>query len=602
MAVNSKIGGQAVMEGIMMRNADQYAIAVRKPDQEIEVKTEDVKGAGREKAFLKIPIVRGVYSFISSMVTGISCLMYSSTFFEEEEEEDLSALSEEELVKREEKKKKEEKVFVTGTLILAVALAVGIFMALPYFLMHLMERWITAAWALSLFESIIRIVIFMVYIILISRMKDIQRTFMYHGAEHKCINCVEHGLPLNVDNVMKSSRFHKRCGTSFLFFVIIVSAVLLMLVQAKTHLMRIVIRILLIPVIAGISYELIRLAGSSDNRFVNWMSKPGLAIQKLTTREPDRSMAEVAIAAVEAVFDWRAFLKKEFDLDVPRMTYRMAVSHAAKELAAAGVPEPSAAARKLAFFVNGIGLREYARDTDTIMTDSKRLVLEGLIERCKNGEPVQYVTGSADFYGRSFEVNANVLIPRFDTENLVKAALDRTEDGAEVLDLGTGSGCILITLCLEKKLKGTGVDISKEALAAAKKNAQTLGASCEFMESDLFSNVKGYFDTIVSNPPYIRTGEIAGLETQVRDHEPVTALDGGADGLDYYRRIIPEAKDHLKENGWLCLEIGFDQGEAVSGMLADAGYEEIGILADLAGNDRVAVGKMPGPESGEDDV
>ena len=587
-AVNSRIGGQAVMEGIMMRNEDRYAIAVRKPDQEIDIKVEKVKGAGSEKAWLKIPIIRGVYSFISSLVTGISCLMYSSTFFEEEEEkEDLSALSQEELKKREEKKKKEEKAFMTGTLVLAVALAVGIFMALPYFLMHLMERWIHSTWGLSLFESIIRVVIFMIYLILISRMKDIQRTFMYHGAEHKCINCVEHGLPLNVENVMKSSRFHKRCGTSFLFFVIIVSAVLLMLIQAETHLMRIVIRILLIPVIAGISYEIIRFAGSSNSKIVNLLSKPGLAIQNLTTREPDESMAEVAIAAVEAVFDWRAFLKKEFDLNVPKYTYRMAVSHAANELRQARVPEASAAARALVYHVCGIGLKEYAERNETILTDTKRLELEGLILRCAKGEPVQYVTGKADFYGRSFAVNPDVLIPRFDTENLVKAALERTPEGADVLDIGTGSGCIIITMCLEKVINGTGADISEAALKTAKKNAKTLGADCTFVQSNLFENIQETYDVIVSNPPYIRSEEISSLDVQIREHEPHQALDGGKDGLDYYRKIVPGAKNHLKDGGTLCLEIGYDQAEAVGEILSKNGFMNIEIIQDIAGLDRV---------------
>ena len=309
---SSNIGGQAVMEGIMMRNQDQYSIAVRKPDQEIEVKVEPYKSVINCKPLLKIPVIRGVFNFIDSLVVGIKCLMYSATFYEEEEDAAKQEMTEEEKKAREEKEKKEEKAMMTGTLIFSIVIAVAVFMMLPYFLTNLFRQVITSKWAISLLESLVRVAIFLGYLLLVSRMKDIQRTFMYHGAEHKCINCIEHGLELNVENVMKSSRLHKRCGTSFLFFVIIVSAVFLMFIQVESHVWRIVIRLLLVPVIAGVSYEIIRLAGRSENPVVNLLSKPGMALQKLTTREPDESQAEVAIAAVEAVFDWRAFLKENF--------------------------------------------------------------------------------------------------------------------------------------------------------------------------------------------------------------------------------------------------------------------------------------------------
>ena len=208
---------------------------------------------------------------------------------------------------------------MTGTLIFSIVIAVAVFMMLTYFLTNLLRQVIASKWIISLLESIVRVVIFLGYLLLVSRMKDIQRTFMYHGAEHKCINCIEHGLELNVENVMKSSRLHKRCGTSFLFFVIIVSAVFLMFIQVESHVWRIVIRLLLVPVIAGVSYEIIRLAGRSENPLVNLLSKPGMALQKLTTKEPDETQAEVAIAAVEAVFDWRTFLKENYGYQAEEM-------------------------------------------------------------------------------------------------------------------------------------------------------------------------------------------------------------------------------------------------------------------------------------------
>lgn len=302
------------MEGIMMRNGEKYSIAVRKPDQEIEVRVEPYKSVIDCKPLQKIPIIRGVVSFIDSLVVGIKCLMYSATFYEEEEEEDKEKkeLTEEEKRAQEEKEKKQEKALMTGTLIFSVVIAVAVFMMLPYFLSNLFRNLTDSRWVLSLVESAVRVIIFLGYLFLVSRMKDIQRTFMYHGAEHKCINCIEHGLELNVENVMKSSRLHKRCGTSFLFFVIIVSIIFLMFIQVESHVWRIVVRLLLVPVIAGVSFEIIRLAGRSDNPVVNLLSKPGMALQKLTTREPDEAQAQVAIAAVEAVFDWKTFLQDNF--------------------------------------------------------------------------------------------------------------------------------------------------------------------------------------------------------------------------------------------------------------------------------------------------
>ena len=316
---SSNIGGQAVMEGIMMRHDKIYSVAVRKPDERIEVKVEPYKPVINVPVLMKIPIIRGFLSFLDSLVIGIRTLMYSATFFEDEEdlkkrEDEKASMTPEQLAEAERKEKKEENMLMAGTLLFSLVIAVAVFMVLPYFVTNFLRKVTEQEWIIALSESIMRVLIFLVYLIIISRMKDIQRTFMYHGAEHKCINCVEHGLELNVENVLKSSRLHKRCGTSFLFFVVIVSAVVLMFVHAESHVMRIVIRLCLIPVIAGISYEIIRLAGRSDSAFVNLLSKPGLALQKLTTREPDASQAEVAIAAVEAVFDWREYLRENFGI------------------------------------------------------------------------------------------------------------------------------------------------------------------------------------------------------------------------------------------------------------------------------------------------
>lgn len=304
---SSGIGGQAVLEGIMMKNKDKYAVAVRKPNQEIEVCVKEYKGITKGNKILNLPFIRGVFNFIDSLIIGMSTLMFSAEFYEEEETEE---------VKKGDKvadslfKEKAESAIMTITVIVAALIAIGLFVVLPSIASDLIKKYfhIISYTIISLIEGLIRITLFLIYIFLISRMKDIQRTFMYHGAEHKCINCIEHGMELNVDNVLKSSRLHKRCGTSFLFLVMAISIIFFILIPVQQPVMKIVVRILMIPVIAGVSYEVLRFAGQHEGKLVDIVSAPGMALQKLTTKEPDEKMAEVAIKAVEAVFDWRTFL------------------------------------------------------------------------------------------------------------------------------------------------------------------------------------------------------------------------------------------------------------------------------------------------------
>lgn len=313
----SGVGGQAVMEGVMMRNKDRYAVAVRKPDHEIEVKVDDYKGPKEKSIWRRMPIVRGVISFVDSLYLGMSTLMYSAAFFEDEEEDSKkkkdseAELTEADKEKMEKKKAAEEKAMMGGTVAFSIVLALAIFFALPYFLSGFFRSIIESEVLIAFLEGVIRLVIFIGYIVAISFMPDIKRVFMYHGAEHKCINCIEHGLELTVDNVRSSSKEHKRCGTSFLLIVMLISVVFFMFIQVDSKLLRLGLRLLLIPVIAGVSYEFIRLAGRYDNWFVNLLSKPGLWMQKLTTCEPDDEMIEVGIASVEAVFDWKEWQKEQ---------------------------------------------------------------------------------------------------------------------------------------------------------------------------------------------------------------------------------------------------------------------------------------------------
>ena len=299
-----------MLEGIMMKNKSQYSVAVRRPDGEIEVKTDEYVGIAGDKAWAKLPLIRGMVNFIDSMILGMKTLSWSASFYEDEEEEAKPGKFEKFLLKL--FGEKAEKVVMGATVAFSVIMAVLIFMLLPYFLSGLVRKFIVSNTLLAIVEGCIRMGIFILYVALISSMKDIRRTYMYHGAEHKCINCIEHGMPLTVENVRKSSRQHKRCGTSFLFFVMIVSIIFCFFITAESQVLKVGIRIALMPVIAGVSYEIIRLAGSSENPVVNVLSKPGMWVQMMTTKEPDDSMIEVAIRAVEEVFDWKAYLEENF--------------------------------------------------------------------------------------------------------------------------------------------------------------------------------------------------------------------------------------------------------------------------------------------------
>ena len=305
----SGIGGQAVIEGIMMRNKDKYSIAVRKPDNEIEVTVRESKVLTEKHKWMSYPVIRGVVSFIDSLITGISTINYSALFYDDPDEQKKTKADE---IGKSIFKDKFESVLMALTVIVSVFLAVGLFMLLPYYVSRLVKGYVASKTLLNLIEGLVRVAIFILYLVLISLMKDIKRTFMYHGAEHKCINCIENGARLTVENVMNSSRYHKRCGTSFLFIVMFISVVFFIFIRVDNTALQIVIRLLLVPVIAGVSYEFIRWAGRNDNGFTVALSRPGMWLQKLTTREPDEDMVEVAIKAVEEVFDWEAFLKEYY--------------------------------------------------------------------------------------------------------------------------------------------------------------------------------------------------------------------------------------------------------------------------------------------------
>ena len=312
----SGIGGQAILEGIMMKNGEYYACAVRREDKSIAVDRQRYVSLTDRYPLFRLPFVRGVFSFADSMILGMRALNWSAEVYAEGEEEEEEPSKFERFLEKA-FGERAMKVMMGVIMVLSFLAAIGIFMLLPMFLAGLLRRVLANETLIAVLEGVFRILIFILYIKAISRMEDIHRTFMYHGAEHKCINCVEHGLPLTVENVMKSSKEHKRCGTSFILIVMMISILFFIVIRPETLLLRAVSRILLMPVIAGVSYEFLRFTGTHDSAFVNALSRPGMWMQGLTTTEPTPEMAEVAIQAVEAVFDWREYLRKNFDATFP---------------------------------------------------------------------------------------------------------------------------------------------------------------------------------------------------------------------------------------------------------------------------------------------
>lgn len=315
----TKMGGQAVMEGIMMRGSDRIAIAVRRSDGTINVKEEPLKPA---KKWQKWPIIRGVISFVSSLVTGTRTLMYSAEVLEEDMEDEL-----EEDEKGEKKGKVEQwiedkfgekglfNILLYSSVVISLVVSIGVFVLLPTWIVGLCGAFVKSTIVLNLIEGIFRIALFLVYVALIAKMEDIKRVFQYHGAEHQTIHCFENGLELTPENCAKFETLHPRCGTSFLMFVFIISLLLFSFFGWPNVGVRILSRLLLIPVVAGLSYELLRWAGSSDSMIVKVLSVPGLLVQKLTTRIPDESMLEVAIVAVNVCLSSDAPRNQIMDVD-----------------------------------------------------------------------------------------------------------------------------------------------------------------------------------------------------------------------------------------------------------------------------------------------
>lgn len=585
------IGGQAVLEGVMMLGAKSMATAVRDETGRIQVESKRTKPLKKKSVLRRIPFVRGALNFASTMYMGVKVLLRSTAVFDGETEPTkfekwcakklhVDAMS----------------ILMGFSVLLGVALAIGLFFVIPHFISMGLEKW----WGDSvhpivynLVEGVIRIIIFVAYVYLASLMKEIKRTFMYHGAEHKTINCYEYGLPLTVENVRKQSTIHDRCGTTFMVIVMVISILVFSFTGFIPNLnifLELLIKLALLPVVAGISYEILKFLAKFDNKFVKVVKAPGLLLQKVTTKQPTDDMIEVAITSFNTVLEMdndETIAEQSFDIKVLYKDIRAEMDQILENIG-----DGNADADWIAVDVLGVKRSELA-ELSHIKSHNADKMIELAKERAE-GKPLQQVLGNTDFYGLPIKVDGRVLCPRPETEYLVEAVVDIIgENGInKVLDLCTGSGAIAIII--KKKCDNvivTASDISADALELAKENAALNDTEIEFVLSDYFANVQGKFGLIVSNPPYIKSNDIDGLDKEVKDYEPRIALDGGESGLDAYVSIILSAKDYLDNGGYIAFEVGIGQAEDVKKLLEDNRYTDIIIKQDLENIDRIVIAR-----------
>ncbi len=572
----TSIGGQALIEGVMMKGTGAVAMAVR--DENGQIRLETTRTKDKKSWWAYVPILRGVIAFFDSMINGTRIMLRSSEVFIEDNEK-----------KATDKKEKGMGWFIFFTLLISIGLAVGLFFLLPNWLTGFVIdtlKWDLSNFVKNLIDGVIRLLIFFIYMFAVSKVKDVRRVFMYHGAEHKTINCFEHEMPLTVENVRKSSRIHDRCGTSFMFLVMFISVLVFSFVGwSDDALIRILSRLALLPVVAGLSYEVLKLLAKSDSVLLKPLKAPGAWLQKaLTTKEPDDGMIEVAIAsfnAVLAMMQDKSIPEQKFPKTMPLKDFR---KKAEELFAANGINEPSdidwilCEATKLK--------RDELKDNIQI-TPYMQIKAEKMFNDRIGGKPLQYILGNTEFFGYKFVVDERVLIPRFETELLVDKALKYINRDSSVLDLCCGSGAIGITVKLKINCKVTLSDVSRDALEVAKQNTKNLGADVDCVCGNLFENINGKYDVIICNPPYIPTEDIQTLDGVVKNNEPISALDGGADGLYFYRKILSEASGYLAENGILAFEVGINQADSVIELADGFNLEEK--IKDYNGIERIVI-------------
>ena len=581
----------------MMRGRASMATAVRDPEGAIQIESQRLLPPEKRSKAARAPFLRGVVNFVNSLIDGNRVLMRSADVAIPDEEETTKA----EKWLREKHKIDLGAVFNTISVILGVVLALLLFIALPQFIAGFLPFDKTDAGLdglyFNLIEGGIRLAVFIAYILLISLIPSLRRVFMCHGAEHKTITCYEQGKALTVENVRDCSRVHDRCGTTFLFLVMVVSILVFSLVNVllvplysenntANGVLRFIFKLIALPIVAGISYEILRLLAKTKNPIFYIFKLPGLLLQKLTTREPEDGMIECAIAAFNTV------LAMDKDPKIPERTFATSgkmsalLKNTKKRFADNEIEEDEAEW----IFALKLGIPKSAvATTERILKVAEAKEILKIADERLTGRPLWYIIGDADFCGYTIKVDERVLIPRPETEELAVLTINAAEEGNHILDLCTGSGAIAIAVYKElekynRKCKVTAVDVSADALELAKENAQLNGAEIRFVESDLFTKLRGRFDIIVTNPPYIPTEVVDGLQREVKDHEPRLALDGGADGLDIYRRIAEEAKKYLVRGGTLIMEVG--EGEAAEVVKLFKGISYSMVIQDFNGIDR----------------
>jgi len=591
--ISCSIGGQAVLEGVMMMGKTCMATAVRDPDGEIQVESKRLKTSPSLARASKIPFVRGIVNMVASLVRGTGTLMRSAAVYGEEDE-----------AGRLEKWLAEKFKINLMTVVSAIAVCLGVVLAIVLFMVlpnlavsalkELFPSLTGSAWEYALL-GVFKLAIFFIYLGLILVLKDIRRLYMYHGAEHKTITCYEKGMPLTVENVMGCSRMHARCGTSFLFIVIAVNILIISLVNwalgvatiengVLQFLAKLGIEIVLLPVIAGISYEILKFVAKFDNKFVLIFKAPGFFIQKVfTTREPTAEMVEVAIAAFEKVLEMDADPAMEETEFVTGGILSQKLADTKKKFAEKGIDESDAEW----IYSLVLDIKRSELSSERIISPAESKQIASIVEKRLTGRPLWYIIGDVDFCGCTIKVDERVLIPRPETEQLAEIAIKTVEEGDKVLDMCTGSGCLAIAIakgCAGKNISVTAADVSDAAIMLAKENANLNSAVVHFVQTDLFDNIRGRFNVIVCNPPYIKTAEIAELDREVKDFEPRIALDGGEDGLDFYRRLAREINRYVARGGMLILEVGEDQAAEVLRLFEKRDYAIV--IKDLEGKDR----------------
>lgn len=594
--IRSNIGGQAVLEGVMMRGKKSMATAIRTETGEITLENKYLKQTKTRERVNKIPFIRGIVNLFTQLFAGTALIMRSAEVFGEFAEPTKF----DKWVTKKSNKVKPNDIMMGFSVVLGVALAILLFIVLPTVFKELIAKVSKQSnWhpvISSLIESGIMITIFIIYILSISLMKDVKRLFMYHGAEHKTIACYENKLELTVENVRKMTKEHSRCGTTFMFFALVVSMLVFAFVtwglkelhwiqngqhKAIDALIKIACKIAFIPIVAGISYEVLKFFALSDNIVFKIFRSPGMLLQKLTTREPNDEMLEVAIVAFKKVLEMDENPNVEEGNFKIEVTYQNAVKKAkdiVKDIEDSDVDYVLCEAGN----IKRGELPVHLFNKEEFMGAIK------VFNKMKNGQPAQYAVNKSYFYGYTYMVDSRVLIPRPETEELVEKAIKQIKEHGykRVLDLCTGSGVIGHTIYKETGAEVVGVDISSDALTVARLNGQSLNSKMQCIESNLFDSVEGKFDLIISNPPYIPSSEIEGLDKKVKDFEPKLALDGGQDGLDLIRKIAIQYKEYLNDNGVLMFEFGIGQAEEINKMFEK---DRVEIIKDIEGIDRIAI-------------